>query len=109
MKKEKLSQDIESFLARNKNWRRKRDAGRSVLSRSYQFTDFNAAFGFMTCVALKAEAMSHHPEWFNVYNKVDVMLTTHDAGGITHRDLELARFMEKTAQRAGVKKQTSGS
>ncbi len=104
MKKATLSQDIESFLTKNKSWRRKRDAGRAVLARSYQFTDFNAAFGFMTCVALKAEAMNHHPEWFNVYNKVDVVLTTHDAGGITQLDLKLAAFMEKNAKTFGAKK-----
>lgn len=104
MKKASLSQDIESFLAKNKNWRKKRDNARPVLARGYQFADFNTAFGFMTCVALKAEAMNHHPEWFNVYNKVDVVLTTHDAGGITQLDLDLAAFMEKTAKRFGAKK-----
>ncbi len=103
MKKATVSQDIESFLAKNKNWRKKRDAGRAVLARSYQFADFNAAFGFMTCVALKAEAINHHPEWFNVYNKVDVVLTTHDAGGITALDVTLAAFMEKTAKKSGAK------
>lgn len=104
MKKVKMSQDIESFIEKNKSWRKKRDGGRSVIARSYQFADFNAAFGFMACVALKAEAMNHHPEWFNVYNKVDVVLTTHDAGGITQLDLKLATFMEKTAKKFGAKK-----
>lgn len=104
MKKVKMSQDIESFLSKNKEWRKKRDQGRAVLTRSYRFADFNAAFGFMTCVALTAEVMNHHPEWFNVYNKVDVMLTTHDAGGITQLDLDLAAFMEKTARKFAAKK-----
>lgn len=104
MKKVKMSQDIESFIEKNTKWRKKRDGGRAVLARSYQFPDFNAAFGFMTRVALKAEAMNHHPEWFNVYNKVDVLLTTHDAGGITQLDLDLAAFMEKTARALSVKK-----
>ena len=104
MKKAQMSQDIESFLLRNKNWTRERNKGRAVLSRRYVFADFRAAFGFMTCVALKAEAMNHHPEWFNVYNRVDVMLTTHDAGGITQLDLELARAIEQTAKRCGAKK-----
>ena len=104
MKKDKMSQDIESFITKNKNWQRKRDAGRAVLSCHYEFPDFNAAFGFMTCVALKAEGMNHHPEWFNVYNKVDVVLTTHDAGSITQLDLTLATFMQKTAKRFAVKK-----
>lgn len=104
MKKATLSQDIESFITKNKNWRKARHAGRAVLARSYQFSDFNTAFGFMACVALKAEAMNHHPEWFNVYNKVDVKLTTHDAGGITQLDIDLASFMEKTAKKFGAKK-----
>lgn len=72
-------------------------AGRDAISRSYKFKDFSAAFGFMTRVALKAEQMDHHPEWFNVYSKVDVVLTTHDAGGVTSKDVELARFMEAVA------------
>lgn len=99
-KKATLSQEIESFLEKNKNWKK---AGKS-LKRSYRFSDFNAAFGFMACVALKAEQMNHHPEWFNVYNKVDVTLTTHDTGGISKLDLTLAAFMDKTARRIGIRK-----
>ncbi|MDZ4698124.1 MAG: 4a-hydroxytetrahydrobiopterin dehydratase [Rhodothermales bacterium] len=64
------------------------------LHREFQFADFNAAFGFMTRAALVAEQMNHHPEWFNVYNKVRVDLTTHDAGGISHLDFELAAKMD---------------
>lgn len=75
--------------------------GRDAISRSYQFADFNAAFGFMTRVALLADKMDHHPEWFNVYNKVDVTLSTHDAGGVTQKDIDLARAMDAFAAAAG--------
>lgn len=71
--------------------------GRDAITRAFRFTDFNAAFGFMTQVALKAEAMDHHPEWFNVYNRLEVTLATHDVGGLTERDVELARFMNALA------------
>lgn len=71
--------------------------GRDAISKSYTFGDFNAAFGFMTRVALKADRMDHHPEWSNVYNKVVVVLTTHDAGGVTTKDVELAAFMDEAA------------
>ena len=71
--------------------------GRDAISKTFQFGDFNAAFGFMSRVALKAEAMDHHPEWFNVWNKVDVTLSTHDAGGLTELDMELAAFMDGLA------------
>lgn len=104
MGKVNLSQEIESFLSKHPGWTRKRQKGRAVLLRSYRFADFNEAFSFMTRAALKAEEMNHHPEWFNVYNRVDVVLTTHDAGGLTERDLDLARFMEKSARTLGIKK-----
>lgn len=71
--------------------------GRDAIAKSYRFADFNAAFGFMARVALAAEKMDHHPEWSNVYNKVDVELTTHDAGGVTEKDVALARFMDAAA------------
>ena len=71
--------------------------GRPAITRSFRFRDFNAAFGFMTRVALKAEAMDHHPEWFNVYNRVNVILATHDADGVTEKDLTLAKFMDELA------------
>lgn len=64
-----------------------RDKG---IEKSYQFSDFVAAFGFMTRAAMLAEKADHHPEWFNVYNKVNVRLSTHDAGGLTDRDFDLA-------------------
>ena len=71
--------------------------GRDAITRTFRFKDFNAAFGFMSRVALKAEKMDHHPEWFNVYNKVEVTLSTHDAGGLTELDIKLARFMDGIA------------
>ena len=71
--------------------------GRDAITRTFRFKDFNAAFGFMSRAALKAEKMDHHPEWFNVYNKVDVLLATHDANGVTEKDVELARLMDAVA------------
>ena len=71
--------------------------GRDAISKTFTFDDFNQAFGFMSRVALKAEAMNHHPEWFNVWNRVDVTLSTHDAGGLTELDIELAAFMDAAA------------
>jgi 4a-hydroxytetrahydrobiopterin dehydratase len=68
--------------------------GRDAIRKVYKFADFNEAWGFMNRVALKAEQMDHHPEWFNVYNTVDVTLATHDAGGVTQLDLDLAKFMD---------------
>ncbi|MCA3237101.1 MAG: 4a-hydroxytetrahydrobiopterin dehydratase [Curvibacter sp.] len=70
---------------------------RPALVRQFVFSDFSAAFAFMTRVALLAERMNHHPEWFNVYNRVDVALTTHDAGGVTASDVEMARAMNDLA------------
>lgn len=72
--------------------------GRDAIQRTYKFKNFNQAFGFMTRVALQAEKSDHHPEWFNVYATVDVTLATHDAGGVTDKDVALARFMDKAAQ-----------
>lgn len=74
---------------------------RPGIARSLKFADFNAAFAFMTRVALKAETMDHHPEWSNVYNRVDILLTTHDAGGVTELDLTLARFINDAATSLG--------
>jgi 4a-hydroxytetrahydrobiopterin dehydratase len=65
------------------------------LRREFKFSDFVAAFGFMTRVALLAEKADHHPEWFNVYNKVRIDLTTHDAGGLSERDFELAKQIDR--------------
>ncbi len=68
--------------------------GRDAIQRTFKFEDFNAAFGFMTRCALKADQMDHHPEWFNVYNRVDVTLSTHDCDGLSERDIALAKFMD---------------
>jgi 4a-hydroxytetrahydrobiopterin dehydratase len=93
---ERLTGDARSTaLAELPHWSEVED--RDAITRSLQFDDFNAAFGFMARVALKADAMNHHPEWFNVYNKVEVTLSTHDAGGLTQLDVELARFIDKVA------------
>ncbi|KAI8140297.1 pterin-4-alpha-carbinolamine dehydratase [Fennellomyces sp. T-0311] len=69
--------------------------GRDAIHKNYQFADFNEAFGFMTRVALKADKMDHHPEWFNVYNRVEITLSTHDCQGLSNRDIELAQFCDK--------------
>jgi 4a-hydroxytetrahydrobiopterin dehydratase len=71
--------------------------GRDAISRTFTFKDFNAAFGFMTRAALVAEAMNHHPEWSNVWNRVEVTLSTHDAGGLTEKDVQLAEAMDRIA------------
>ena len=73
--------------------------GRDAIMRKFEFRDFNAAFAFMTRVALLAEKMDHHPEWCNVYNKVDVTLSTHDAGGVTEKDIAMATAMDSYAAR----------
>ena len=70
-----------------------RIAGRDAITKSFKFKDFNQAFGWMTRAALIAEKLDHHPEWFNVYNKVDVTLSTHSAGGVTDLDIKLAAAM----------------
>lgn len=72
--------------------------GRDAIQKTFQFRDFNEAFGFMTRVALKADKMNHHPEWFNVYNKVDVTLSTHDCQGLSQRDITLATFIDGAAK-----------
>ena len=74
-------------------------AGRDAIHKKFQFADFNQAWGFMTRVALAADKADHHPEWSNVYSTVNVALVTHDAGGITARDAELAGVMEAIAAR----------
>ena len=71
--------------------------GRDAIQRAFKFKDFSEAFGFMARAALAAEKMDHHPEWTNVWNRVDVTLSTHDAGGLTERDLKLAEAMDRLA------------
>ena len=75
--------------------------GGDALERTYRFSDFMTAFGFMGRVAVYADVVDHHPEWFNVYNRVDVTLTSHDAGGVTRRDIAMARFMDRAATKSG--------
>ncbi|CAG2167478.1 unnamed protein product [Oppiella nova] len=74
------------------------DSGRDAIKKHFLFKDFNEAFGFMTRVALKADRMDHHPEWFNVYNKVDITLSSHDVNGISERDISLATFIDQCFQ-----------
>ena len=76
-----------------------REEKRDAITREFVFADFNRAFAFMTQVALAAEKADHHPEWSNVYNKVRMTLTTHDAGGVTQKDLDLARFADEAYTR----------
>ena len=71
--------------------------GRDAIAKTYKFADFNAAFGFMTRAALKADKMDHHPEWSNVYNKVEIVLSTHDAGGLSEKDVALAKVIDSIA------------
>lgn len=70
---------------------------RDAIAKTYQFSNFIAAFGWMTRAALQAEKLDHHPEWFNVYNRVEVVLSTHDAGGLTGLDIKLAHAMDRLA------------
>jgi 4a-hydroxytetrahydrobiopterin dehydratase len=82
-------------LAELKDWREV--PGRDAIAKTYVFKDFNQAFGFMSRAALVAEKMDHHPEWFNVYKTVEVTLFTHDAGGVTEKDIALAKAMDSFA------------
>lgn len=87
---------VERALAQLDGWAAAE--GREAICKSFRFKDFNEAFGFMARVALMAEKLDHHPEWFNVYNRVEVTLATHDAGGVTELDVRLARFMDGAAR-----------
>jgi 4a-hydroxytetrahydrobiopterin dehydratase len=80
-------------IGRLDGWRAAND--RDAITNEYKFKDFNAAFGFMSRVALYAERHDHHPEWFNVYNRVEVTLTTHESGGVSDKDVALAHFMDE--------------
>jgi 4a-hydroxytetrahydrobiopterin dehydratase len=92
----KLSGDArKTAMTRLKGWSEVKD--RDAISKKFVFADFNAAFGFMTRAALIAEKMDHHPEWFSVYKTVEVTLSTHDAGGVTDKDIALAEAMDAFA------------
>ena len=75
-------------------------AGRDAIARSFKFKSFNEAWGFMCRVALHAEKQDHHPEWFNVYNRVDITLATHECGGLSERDVKLAKTIDRIAAAA---------
>lgn len=87
--------DRRQALASLTGWREVN--GRDAITRQFKFADFNAAFAWMTRVALLAEKMDHHPEWFNVYNRVEVTLATHEADGVTKRDIAMAQAMNAYA------------
>ena len=100
MAMEKLSASARtSALAKLAGWHEV--ANRDAITKKFVFKDFNEAFGFMARVALVAEKLDHHPEWFNVYNKVEVTLATHDAGGVTQKDIDLAVAMDGYAAMSG--------
>ena len=86
----------DAALAKLSGWS-KGDGARDAIQKTYRFKDFNEAFGFMTRVAIRADQLDHHPEWFNVYNRVEVTLATHDADGVTELDVTLASFMDEVA------------
>jgi 4a-hydroxytetrahydrobiopterin dehydratase len=85
-------EELKQALKRLPDW--ELAPGREAIARKFQFVDFDAAFAFMTRCALMAAKMDHHPEWSNVYNKVEVTLATHDAGGVTRKDIDLATAMD---------------
>ena len=97
MARQKLDNtEVAEMLAALDGWSVAKDSG--SISRQFQFRNFSEAFGFMTRVALAAEKLDHHPEWFNVYKTVDVTLSTHDADGLTELDFKLARKMDAFAR-----------
>ncbi len=101
MTKKLTIEELKAALKRLPDWQLVKD--REAISRKFQFVDFDAAFSFMTRTALLAAKMDHHPEWFNVYNKVEVTLSTHDADGVTAKDVELATAMDGYATMGGGK------
>ncbi len=92
-------EELTDEIDRLSNWNVTEDS--AALTRSYKFADFVSAFEFMKTVAVYADVVDHHPEWFNVYNRVDITLTTHDAGGITRKDVSMAQFMNRAARKRG--------
>ena len=93
--------DIQSLLQDLNGWALTDDG--LAIEKTFRFSTFYAAFGWMTRAAIKAEQLDHHPEWFNVYNRVEVRLTTHDANGLTDLDAKLAQAMDAMAQSSGAK------
>lgn len=90
------SAERQAFVARAPQWHYSEERG-GLISREFQFADFSEAFAFMTQIALAAERMNHHPEWFNVYNRVKVTLTTHDVSGLSANDIEMATLADRLA------------
>jgi len=96
MARNRLTEDeLKQALAELDGWQKLED--REAITKSFKFKDFSAAFGFMTRAALYAEKLDHHPEWFNVYNRVDVTLATHSENGVTELDIKMARKMNAIA------------
>ncbi len=85
--------DFEDVLKNFYSWKVSHD-GREAITKEFEFSDFKSAFSFMTKVALKAEELGHHPEWFNVYNKVSITLTTHDVKGMSEKDIKLGKYID---------------
>ena len=85
--------DFEHVLKNLNSWKVSHD-GREAITKEFEFSDFKSAFSFMTKVALKAEELGHHPEWFNVYNKVSITLTTHDVKGMSEKDVKLGNYID---------------
>ena len=85
--------DFEDVLKYLNSWKVSND-GREAIIKDFEFSDFKSAFSFMTKVALKAEELGHHPEWFNVYNKVSITLTTHDVKGMSEKDIKLGKYID---------------
>ena len=84
---------LEEALSQLSTWESTKD-GREAVFKEFKFTDFKSAFSFMTSIALKSEEAGHHPEWFNVYNKVKITLTTHDVNGLSEKDIILGKFID---------------
>lgn len=89
------AQEIQNRLSELKDWNYQNQNNRDQLQKSFKFKNFGEAFAFMARVALCAEKMDHHPEWSNVYNKVEIILTTHDAKGVSEKDFALAKAIDK--------------
>ena len=85
--------NFEDVLKNLNSWKVS-DDGREAITKEFKFSDFKSAFSFMTTVALKAEELGHHPEWFNVYNKVSITLTTHDVKGLSEKDIKLGKYID---------------